>query len=319
MSWREALRDPTSAPASRQRAAGRALSAKHREWIAGYLFVLPDALGLLVFVGAPTLLSLSLGFFEVSGFGGYRFVGFTNYRRMLSDPLFLQSLRVTLTYVALLVPCLYVAGLGLALLVQRRSRANGFFRSLFFMPQMVSLVVVALVWQVLLVDKIGLVTSAMSAIGLPGLSWLGDPRFALFAIVIVSVWFLMGFYMLIFLGGLQDIPKEYYEAARIDGAGPITSFFYITLPLLQPTSFFILLVSTVTAVCGFQTFDLIYVMTKGGPANSTQLAIYYIYQQAFLFNDFGYAAAMASFLVLILIVMTALLFLLTRGGRFSYG
>ena len=114
----------------------------------------------------------------------------------------------------LLVPCLYVAGLGLALLVQRRSRANGFFRSLFFMPQMVSLVVVALVWQVLLVDKIGIINRAMAAIGLGGISWLGDPTFALFAIVVVSVWFLMGFYMLIFLGGLQDIPKEYYEAAQ---------------------------------------------------------------------------------------------------------
>jgi multiple sugar transport system permease protein len=319
MTSREALGGSIRAPAVPQRTAGRSLSAEHREWIAGYLFVLPDALGLLIFVGAPMLLSLSLGFFEVTGFGGYRFAGLANYRRMLADPLFLQSLRVTLTYVVLLVPALYITGLGLALLVQKRSRANGFFRSLFFMPHIVSLVVVALVWQILLVDKIGLVTRAMSSIGLGGISWLGDPTFALFAIVLVSVWFLMGFYMLIFLGGLQDIPREYYEAVKIDGAGPVSSFIYITLPLLRPTSFFVLLVSTVTAVCGLQTFDLIYVMTKGGPANSTQMAVYYIYQQAFLFNDFGYAAALASVLVLILIVMTVLLFLLTRGGRFNYG
>ena len=171
----------------------------------------------------------------------------------------------------------------------------------------------------LLVDKIGLINRVTSALGLGIASWLGDPGIALFTIVAVSVWFLMGFYMLIFLGGLQDIPKEYYEAARIDGAGPVTSFFHITLPLLKPTSFFVLLVSTVTAVCGFQTFDLIYVMTKGGPANSTSLAIYYIYQQAFLFNEYGYAAALASFLVLILLVLTLVLFLLTRGGRFIYG
>lgn len=319
MTSHEALGATTRTPAVSNQTAGSSLSGKHREWIAGYLFVLPDALGLLIFVGAPMALSLSLGFFEVTGFGGYRFVGLANYRRMLADPVFLQSLRVTLTYVVLLVPCLYATGLGLALLVQRRSRANGFFRSLFFMPQMVSLVVVALVWQVLLVDKIGIVNRTLSTIGLGGISWLGDPTFALFAIVLVSVWFLMGFYMLIFLGGLQDIPKEYYEAAKIDGAGPVSSFFYITLPLLQPTSFFILLVSTVTAVCGLQTFDLIYVMTKGGPANSTQMAVYYIYQQAFLFNDFGYAAALASVLVFILIVMTLFLFMLTRGGRFTYG
>jgi multiple sugar transport system permease protein len=299
--------------------AGRSLSVKHREWIAGYLFVLPDSLGLLVFVGLPMALSLSLGFFEVNGFGGYSFVGLANYRRMFLDPLFLQSLRVTVTYVVLLVPALYVTGLSLALLVQRTSRVNSIFRSLLFTPQVVSLVVVALVWQFMLVDKIGLISRAASAIGLRGLSFLGDPNLTLFVIVFISVWFLMGFYMLIFLGGLQDIPREYYEAAKIDGAGPVTSFVHITLPLLKPTSFFVLLVSTVTAVCGFQTFDLIYVMTKGGPANSTELAIYYIYQQAFQFNEFGYAAAMASFLVVVLLALTVVLFFLTRGGRFIYG
>jgi multiple sugar transport system permease protein len=297
---------------------GFSLSNRHREWIAGYLFVLPDAIGLLVFVGAPMLLSLSLGFFSVSGFGGYAFVGLDNYRRMLGDPLFWQSLRVTLLYIVMLVPALYVVGLGLALLIQTDTRFNGFVRSLLFMPQTVSLVVVALVWQVLLIDKIGLLNQFTSALGLGAFSWLGDPRFALIAVVVISVWFLMGFYMLIFLGGLQDIPKEYYEAAKIDGAGPIASFYLITLPLLRPTSFFVLLVSTVTAVCGSQTFDLVYVMTRGGPANTTSLAIFYVYQQAFLFNEYGYAAAMASVLVVVLMLITVLMFMLTRGGRFTY-
>jgi multiple sugar transport system permease protein len=155
-------------------------------------------------------------------------------------------------------------------------------------------------------------------LGLGVISWLGDPHFALVVVVIVSVWFLMGFYMLIFLGGLQDIPKEYYEAAKIDGAGPIASFYMITLPLLRPTSFFVLLVSTVTAVCGSQTFDLVYVMTRGGPANATSLAIFYVYQQAFLFNEYGYAAAMASVMVVVLMLITVFMFMLTRGGRFNY-
>jgi multiple sugar transport system permease protein len=171
---------------------------------------------------------------------------------------------------------------------------------------------------VLLVDKIGLVPRVMSAAGVPGVSWLGDPRLALIAVVFVSVWFLMGFYMLIFLGGLQDIPREYYDAAKMDGASAPAQLWYITLPLLKPTSFFVLLVSIVAAVAGGQAFDLIYVMTKGGPANSTSLAIYYIYQQAFQYNEFGYAGAMASFLVLLLMVLTLLLFVATRGGRFTY-
>lgn len=300
------------------KAAGYALTMERRAWIAGYLFVLPDALGLLIFVGLPTILALSLGFFEVNGFGGYQFVGLANYRRMLVDPLFMQSLKVTIGYIVMLVPALYVSGLGLALLIQRSTRFNGVVRTLLFVPQTVSLVVVSLVWQLLLIDKIGIFNQATAFLGLGTVSWLGDPHFALYVVVAVSVWFLMGFYMLIFLGGLQDIPQEYYEAARIDGAGPVSSFFRITLPLLRPTSFFVLLVSTVTAVCGTQAFDLVYVMTRGGPANTTSVAIFYVYQQAFLFNEYGYAAAMASVLVFVMMGFTVLLFLLTRGGRFIY-
>jgi multiple sugar transport system permease protein len=294
------------------------LTNRAREWLAGYLFVLPDGLGLLVFVGAPMALSLSLGFFSVSGFGDYAFVGLDNYRRMIGDPQFWLCLRVTVLYTVMLVPSLYIVGLGLALLIQKNNRFNGFVRSMLFMPQTVSLVVVGLVWQVLLVDKIGLFNRFAATFGIGSISWLGDPHFALVSVLVVSVWFLMGFYMLIFLGGLQDIPKEYYEAARIDGAGPVASFFMITLPLLRPTSFFVILVATVTAVCGSQTFDLVYVMTRGGPAETTTLAIFYVYQQAFLFNDYGYAAAMASVVVVVLMLMTVAMFMLTRGGRFSY-
>ncbi|WP_158817128.1 carbohydrate ABC transporter permease [Methylocapsa sp. S129] len=301
----------------RRAARGAPWSMRRREAVAGYLFIAPDAIGLAIFAALPMLLALGLGFYEVDGFGGYRFAGLANYRRMFLDPLFLQSLRVTLFYVLMLVPSLYVVGLGLALLAQRRSRISGLVRSLFFLPQMVSLVVVALVWQVLLVDKIGPVNRLMSLVGLGGLSWLGDPDLALASVVVVSLWFLMGFYMLIFLGGLQDIPREYYEAAWLDGANPIRAFFHITLPLLRTTSFFVLLVATVTAVAGGQAFDLIYVMTKGGPANSTELTIYYIYQQAFQYNEFGYAAAMATTLVAILLAFTFLLFRITRGGRFE--
>jgi len=184
------------------------------------------------------------------------------------------------------------------------------------MPYVVSLVVVALIWKVMLIDKVGFINRLLELIGLQGRSWLGDPNLALGAVLAVTIWFLMGYYMIIFLSGLQDIPREYYEAARIDGANSWKMFTQITLPLLRPTSFFVLLVSTVSAVSGSQAFDLIYVMTNGGPANSTSLAVFYIYQQAFKFNNYGYAAAMASVLVVILLAMTVVLFALTRGGRF---
>lgn len=296
----------------------RGFSRKHREWLAAALFLAPDVLGLLVFLGVPMVLALSLGFYEVSGFGDYTFVGLANYRQMFRDPLFLDSLRATGIYVVVLVPALYVVGLGLALLVRPKLPAVGLFRSMLFLPYVISLVVIGLVWQFMLIDQVGVVNRLLRLIGLEGRSWLGEPRLALGTLLFVTVWFLMGYYMIIFLAGLQEIPREYYEAARIDGARPWQTFKDITLPLLKPTSFFVLLVSTVSAVAGLQGFDLVYVMTKGGPANSTNLIVFYIYQQAFQFGHYGYAAAMASFLVVVLLLLTGLLFVATKGGRFDF-
>jgi multiple sugar transport system permease protein len=307
--------------AGRQRATATRrprLSQTKREWVAAYLFLLPELLGLLIFVGLPMVLALSLGFFEVSGFGTYRFAGLANYRKMVADPLFLASLQVTAKYVVVLVPGLYLSGLGLALLVKRQIPLVGLFRAMLFLPNVISLVVVALIWRFLLVDRIGAANVLLSKLGLGGRSWLGDPSLTLWALLGITIWFLMGFYMIIFLAGLQEIPREYYDAARIDGAGPWRSFRDITLPLLKPTSFFVLLVSLVAAVAGPQGFDLVYVMTSGGPANSTNLMTYYIFDQAFRYSNFGYAAAMASFLVLTLLILTGILFAVTKGGRFDF-
>ena len=228
----------------------RFLDTSRKEALAAWLFIFPDFIGLLIFVAMPMVLALSLGFFSVDGFGGYKFVGLANYNRMLHDPLFLKSLGVTIVYVVCLVPGLYVGGLGLALFVRQRIPLMGLWRSLFFMPYVVSLVVVALIWKVLLIDKVGFVNRMFELVGLQGRSWLGDPNLALGAVLVVTIWFLMGYYMIIFLSGLQDIPREYYEAAKIDGAKSWAMFTKITLPLLRPTSFFVLLVSTVSAVSG---------------------------------------------------------------------
>jgi multiple sugar transport system permease protein len=307
----------TSAAPATSTVPRRGLSNRQREALAGYLFLAPDFIGLVIFVGLPMLLALTMGFFDVNGFGQFTFVGLQNYAKMIADPVFWQCLKVTIVYMVVLVPALYVSGLGLALLVQRTNRFNTVMRSMFFAPQMVSLVVIGLVWQVMTVDKRGVLSRLFGFLGLTNISLLGSPQFALYTTLFVTVWFLMGFYMLIFIGGLQDIPKDYYEAAEIDGANRVQRFWHITLPLLRPTSFFVLLISLVAAVAGGQAFDLVYVMTKGGPANSTTVLIFYIYQQAFQYSQFGYAAAMASFVVLILLVATLFLFLLTRGGRFN--
>jgi multiple sugar transport system permease protein len=303
---------PAGPPASKR------LSRRRREQLTAWVFVAPDALGLLLFVVTPMFLAFGLALFDVSGFGAYTFVGLANYQRMLQDPLFLQSLQVTVMYVGGFVAGVFVVSLALALLVKQKMPLVGVFRSMFFLPHVVSLVVIALVWQFMLLDGRGLVNKILGVLGLPEASWLGDPGLALGTVIAVSIWFFMGYYMVIFLAALQDIPQDYYDAARLDGASSVQTFRHVTWPLLKPTSFFVLLVSIITGVAGLQAFDLIYVMTSGGPARSTSLAIFYIYQQAFQFNDYGYASAMASVLVFLLVVMTGAIFALTRGGRFDF-
>lgn len=274
-------------------------------------------LGLLVFVAVPMVLSIGLSFFQVSGFGSYEWIGLGNYERMMNDPLFWDSMKITGLYVVILVPVLFGVSLGLGLLVKQKLPGVGVFRTALFLPYVISLVVVGVLWKFLLDEQTGVVNRAMRAAGFGGESWLGSPSLALGCVIAVMVWVMMGYYMIIFLAGLQEIPREFYEAARIDGAGPWTTFRTITWPLLRPTSFFVLLMSTVAAITG--GLDLIFVLTNGGPANGTSLAIFYIYQQAFGFGEYGYASAMGSFLVLIMVLISAVIFKLTRGGRFDDG
>ncbi|MFJ8918977.1 carbohydrate ABC transporter permease [Streptomyces sp. NPDC102415] len=306
---------PASAPVRKSRPPG--LSRKHREWVAAGLFLAPDVIGLLLFVGIPMVLSVAMSFFQVSGFGSYEWVGLGNYERMMHDPLFWSSMRITGLYVVVLVPVLFCVSLGLGLLVKQKLPGMGAYRTMLFLPYVISLVVVGLLWKFMLDDQVGVVNRAMRAAGLDGRSWLGSPSLALGCVIAVMVWVMMGYYMIIFLAGLQEIPNEYYEAARLDGAGPWTAFRTITWPLLRPTSFFVVLMATVAAITG--GLDLVFVLTNGGPANGTALAIFYIYQQAFGFGEYGYAAAMGSFLVLIMVICSAVVFKLTRGGRFDDG
>jgi multiple sugar transport system permease protein len=168
-------------------------------------------------------------------------------------------------------------------------------------------------WQFLLADKVGVVNQLFALVGIHDISWLGDPKYTLGTVVIISIWFQMGYYMIIFLSGLQDIPKELYESARIDGATAWQRFANVTWPMLRPTSLFVLITVTVAVITG--GFDLIYILTGGGPAGATSLLIFYIYQQAFLFGEYGYAAAIGSVLVLVLLIWSAIMFRITKGGR----
>lgn len=309
----------SAAPASAaaERPTRRRMSRKHREWLAAGLFLLPDGLGLLVFVVVPMFFSVFLSFFQVSGFGSYQWIGLGNYERMFNDPYFWSSMLVTAKYVVIMVPVLFVVSLGLGILMKQKLPGMAVYRTALFMPYMLSLVVAGLLWKFMFDEQTGVANKAVGKLGIDPQSWLGDPSLALYSVILVTVWYMMGYYMIIFLAGLNEIPKEYYEAAKIDGAGAWTSFRKITWPLLRPTSFFVLLMTTVAAITG--TFDLIYVLTSGGPANGTAVAMFYIYQQAFVFGEYGYASALGTFLVLIMIVLSWVIFKLTKGGRFDDG
>jgi multiple sugar transport system permease protein len=287
-----------------------------RERRAAFLFLLPDSLGLLVFVVVPMLLAIGLAFFSLDGFGHLRFIGVDNYVRMAQDPQVWSSLQVTVVYVVVVVPVMFVVSLALAVLVKERFPGVGVVRSALFLPYVISLVVVGMIWQFMLTDKVGVVSRALVFVGLDGVSILGSPGLALAAVIAITIWFQMGYYMIIFLAGMQDIPEELYEAARVDGASAWQQFRGITLPLLAPTSFFVILTSTIAVVTG--GLDLVYVLTQGGPASATSVLIFFVYEQAFLFGEYGYAAAVGSVLLVALLLWSALMFFLTRGGRFSH-
>lgn len=292
------------------------LGPRGREAAAGYLFLSPAALGLLVFIAVPMVAAFLLGFHEVPSPGEYAFVGFENYLRALEDGQFLASLRVTVIYVVLFTGGTFGASLILALLLQDR-RLSGLWRTMVFAPHVASLAVVGMIWRFMLTDRVGIANVAARAIGLEERSWLGDPGLALMTLIAASIWFFAGYYMIIFLAAVQDVPRDYHDAAAVDGAGPIRRFVHVTWPLIKPTSFFVLVLLLVTGLAGLQTFDLVYVMTGGGPAGTTRLVSFYVYEQAFRFSNIGYASALASVLAGLLMVVSGVLFKVTRGGRFD--
>ncbi|MDO5661084.1 MAG: sugar ABC transporter permease [Brachybacterium sp.] len=290
-----------------------------QETRAAWGFLAPDLIGLLAFIILPILLALGMSFMSVSGFGAVHFVGLENFSRLVDDARLPRALMITFGYAALAVPLSYVVGLSLALLLEDKVKGGGLIRTMVFVPYVLSLVVVALIWEFLLVDKTGVVPTLLAPVGLGDISWLGDPRYALLSVVIITVWSQAGYQMLLFLGGLGGIPKDYYDAAAIDGAGWWRRLHSITLPMLRPTSFFIILTSAMGCITGAQAFDLVFMLTRGGPANATLTMPFYIYEQAFTYNDLGYAAALTLVLVAVLMIAVMLTFAMTRGARFHEG
>ena len=286
---------------------------KKERTITAYLLIAPDVLGLLVFLVLPIFYALYISFFEWKSIFNYHFVGLKNYISIFSDELWWHSLLIILKYLGLFIPALVVLSLLLALLVNSKMfPLKKLFRTIYFMPYMLSLVVISLVWSLILNPMNGVVNLFLRSLGVEGPQWLGSKSTALLSIAIVNIWWYLGYYMALFLAGLNDIPREYYEAAWMDGAGNLSSFFRITLPLLKPILLFVLVMLTVYS---FQVFDQIYIMTRGGPDYATYVTVFYIYEKAFKFLDFGYSSAMSVLLFLIIFTLSLLQIKSLRGGK----
>jgi multiple sugar transport system permease protein len=275
----------------------------------GFLFAAPALAAIGVFFFVPVVAAAILSFtdfdiYAVASWSNLRFVWLDQYSRLLRDDLFWTSLRNTFYFVVVGGPLTIGLSLGAALLVDARvARFKAFFRTVFFLPVVTTLVAVAVVWRYLYHPRYGLLNQALGWLGLPGIDWLGDPAWAMPAIILMAAWKNFGFQTLVFLAALQAIPERLYEAARLDGATGWEQFRHVTLPLLAPTFIF---VTVITAIGYFQLFAEPYVMTQGGPADSTRSVVLLMYEQGFRWWNMGTAAAIAFVLFAIIGAMTVL-------------
>lgn len=278
------------------------------------MFMIPWFIGFSVFVLGPMLASLILSFTDYQIFQPLRWYGLGNYTRMLSgqDELFYASLYNTLYYICFTVPLTLIGGLTIGLLLNQDILFVRAWRVLYYLPAVTAGVAVFLLWQWLLDPTAGLVNQALSAVGLPKLRWLSDERWAKPAIILIALWG-VGSGMVVWLAGLKAIPQHLYEAAKIDGAGRVSRFWHVTLPMLSPTLFFQLIM---TIIGTFQVFEAAYVLTSGGPVHATLFYVLYLFQQAFQYLRMGYASAMAWVLLLAVLALTFVN--LKLSGRWVY-
>lgn len=289
-----------------------------RRWFTPYLLVVP-ALALFAFaVLGPIIATAAFSFFDWNGFGSFESAGLANYVRALADPIFRASFLHVAIYVAITIVLEVLVGLVLAGLVTARGARTGFFRVAFFVPVMLPMVVVAVLWRFVYNPDFGLVNSALEGAGAASWAnvWLGDTRFALVAISIVSGWVFAGFYMAIFYAAFQQVPNEVIEAARIDGASEIQTFWRVRVPMIR-NAVEVALLLCITG--GFQSFDLFYVLTNGGPYNATEIPTTYLVKVVFRNQEVGYGSAMAMIMTLVVLAIGGLYIRLRRRDDVAEG
>jgi ABC-type sugar transport system permease subunit len=289
----------STALAMNKKKAGKLSKAK----LLPYLMVSPYLLFVLVFVVFPVLFCLFLTFHKWNIIAPMQFAGMDNYSRLFQDRLFWKAIGNTLKFLLLHIPLQLIISLSLAWLLNHKIRAVSFFRASFFMPVIVSGVVVTILWQQLLGYDTGLINKLLMSIGLNKVGWLVDPDMAIYSIAVMATWKNVGLYVILFLVGLQTVPPQYYEASELDGASRWQQFYHITLPMINPTIFMVVILSTIG---GFSLFIEPYIMTGGGPLNTTLSAVLYIYKQAFQYYNMGYSATLGFFYAIMIMTVVVL-------------
>jgi multiple sugar transport system permease protein len=284
-----------------------------RRTIVGYIFIAPFMLGFLLWFLIPALTSVWMAFQNWNMINPPKFIGLDNFKKIATDKLFWQSLKVTTVYTAVSVPLSLVVAFLLALLMNVKVRGIAVFRTLYYLPGIVPAVANAILWAWILNSDFGLLNAFLHIFGIPRILWLQDPRWALPALILMSLWSLGGA-MVIFLAGLQGIPNEFYEAAEIDGAGTWAKLWHVTIPLMSPVIFFNLIMGLIGT---FQIFTAGYLITNGGPQNATLFYVLYLYRNGFQYFQMGYAAALAWVLTFIIMGLTVFVFR-GLGGRVYY-
>lgn len=276
-----------------------------------YLMIAPLAIGLLVFYIWPIFQTFFFSFTKWGGFGTYHWTGLNNYQFLLHDPGLGGALSNTLIYTVLSVPASIALSILVAVLLNQPIRGVAVYRTLYFLPAVTMPAAIAVVWRWLYNGDYGVINYLLSLIGIHGPRWVSDPHISLYSLILVGIWAGIGYNMILFLAGLQSIPGTYYEAASLDGAGPVHTFFRITLPLLSPTIFFATIISMIAA---FQLFDLVYLLFPAGSLvnDSTQTVVSLFYNNAFVLENKGYAAAIAMLLFVIILGVTAIQFQLQK-------
>lgn len=282
--------------------------SERREAVAGYLFIAPWIVGFFIFVFGALITALYVSMTNWDLLTPAKWIGLNNYKQLVIDKLFWQSLKVTILYVIAAVPLSIIVGFSIALLLNQKIKGLSIWRTIYYFPAILSGVAVSLMWMWVFNPDFGVINLILSYFGIQGPGWIASADWALPSLVVISVWGAGGG-MIIYLAGLQGISSELYEAAEIDGASKWNKIMNITIPIMTPVIFFNLIMGTITA---FQAFTEAYVITKGGPENSTLFYALYLYQNAFKFFKMGYASALAWILFLIILILTLLLFITAK-------